>query len=194
MGKNKNGKNKNGKNNKKGGKNKSSSNPAAKKEVPCYCIIVMGFPGSGKSTLAKKFVQWGWVRINQDDLGSADECKKAIVKALKHDRSVVIDRCNVHPKERKMWFTFAKKQKENIETFLVWLDPGIDVCKQRVKDRKNHPTLPPERGDEVIDMFAKGFKPPEDWECKYEEIIHITNNEESKDFEKKFSSISVKLK
>ena len=50
----------------------------------------------------------GWIHINQDALGSADECKKALEKAVKHGRNVVLDRCNVHAKERKMWITDAK--------------------------------------------------------------------------------------
>jgi hypothetical protein len=45
----------------------------------------------------------GWVRVNQDDLGDADQCKVVLRKALKHGKSVLLDRCNVHMKERKMF-------------------------------------------------------------------------------------------
>jgi len=32
----------------------------------------------------------GWVHINQDALGTAVECKKALEKAIKHGRNVVL--------------------------------------------------------------------------------------------------------
>lgn len=75
----------------------------APKEKGVYLIILCGLPGSGKSTLSHALVSFGWIRVNQDDLGSADECKKLLKKAMKHGKSVIIDRCNVHAKERKMW-------------------------------------------------------------------------------------------
>ncbi len=73
------------------------------KEKGVFLLILCGLPGSGKSTLSHSLETYGWIRVNQDDLGSADECKKLLKKAMKHGKSVVVDRCNVHAKERKMW-------------------------------------------------------------------------------------------
>jgi len=41
-------------------------------------------------------------------LGTCDECKKLLDKGLKHNQNVVLDRCNVMMKERKM---FGKSSK-----------------------------------------------------------------------------------
>jgi predicted kinase len=76
-----------------------------------------------------------------------------------------------------MWATEALKEDPNVRIVLVWFDTPVDVCKERVKARKNHPTLGPDMADEVIDRFASGFKPPEDWELrgpKYALMSHIT--------------------
>ena len=47
---------------------------------------------------------------------------------------------------------------------LIWLSTSVEECKRRAKERKNHPTLDIEKADEVIDEFAKGFKPPQTFE------------------------------
>eukprot|EP01127_Copromyxa_protea_P021302 TRINITY_DN7289_c0_g1_i2.p1 TRINITY_DN7289_c0_g1~~TRINITY_DN7289_c0_g1_i2.p1 ORF type:complete len:113 (+),score=18.27 TRINITY_DN7289_c0_g1_i2:140-478(+) len=64
------------------------------KEIECTsCLLVLvGLPGSGKSTVATQLEKSGWLRVNQDDLGSADECKKLLDKGLKHNQHVVLDR------------------------------------------------------------------------------------------------------
>jgi predicted kinase len=113
-------------------------------------------------------------------------------KALKHGKSVIIDRCNVHVKERKMWILEAQKAEvRNIES--LFLNPGIDVCKQRVRDRRWHPTLSPENGDSVIDDFAQALKAPEKWEG-FQKIITITNDEEMKKIIKGISDYPVETK
>lgn len=84
-------------------------------------------------------------------------------------------------KERKMFVTEMKRECAVKHVEVAFLDTPIDVCKERVRDRRNHPTLSgnsvlyfihflffislvADMGDEVIDSFLKGFKPPESWE------------------------------
>ncbi|KAL9648660.1 hypothetical protein ABK040_016290 [Willaertia magna] len=157
---------------------KSSSKPASKNSnTSTHLIILCGFPGSGKSTFATSCEKHGWIRVNQDDLGDASECKKVLEKSLKHGKSVILDRCNIHPKDRKMWITEAKKLDcKHID--LVWFTTSPEVCKQNIKQRSNHPTLPPEKADEVVDEFAKGFKPPQQYEG-FEHFYQVNTREES---------------
>jgi predicted kinase len=134
----------------------------------------------------------GWIRICQDELGSQEECKKLMHKALKHGKSVIIDRCNVHVKERKMWILEAQKAEvTNIES--LFLNPGIEVCKQRVRERKWHPTLSPENGDSVIEDFAQTLKAPEKWEG-FQKIMIATSDEELKQIIKEISDYPVETK
>eukprot|EP01124_Arcella_intermedia_P032352 TRINITY_DN7527_c0_g1_i1.p1 TRINITY_DN7527_c0_g1~~TRINITY_DN7527_c0_g1_i1.p1 ORF type:complete len:173 (+),score=48.24 TRINITY_DN7527_c0_g1_i1:68-586(+) len=154
-----------------------------KKEAPssksCFLILV-GLPGSGKSTIAKELEKSGWIRANQDELGSAGECQKVIAKAVKHNANVVLDRCNTMEKERKMFITEAKKGGAT-QVEVLFLDIPAEECKRRVSERHNHPTLSPEKGDEVIDSFLRGFKGPGQWEG-YNKMMVAKTGEEAKKY------------
>lgn len=74
---------------------KSKSSKSGKQEATSssiFCLITCGLPGSGKSTISKELEKYGWIRVNQDDMGTQEECKKIMNKALKHGKSVVVDR------------------------------------------------------------------------------------------------------
>lgn len=58
--------------------------------------------------------------VCQDDLGSAENCKTFIEKALKHGENVIIDRVNLHPKDRQMWKTYCKSVKADCRLVLLW--------------------------------------------------------------------------
>ena len=163
------------KSNNNNGKSKASTSSSTKKtggssssKTEQWVILLMGFPGAGKSHIAKQLeTKYGYVRINQDELGTCDECKKLLAKALRNGKSVCIDRCNIHPKERKMWINETRmvlddKSFRNFD--LIWVSTSVDECKRRAKERRNHPTLDTEKADEVIDEFARGFKPPQPFE------------------------------
>ena len=62
-------------------------------------------------------------------------------EALKKGQSVVVDRCNFDFMQRHTWVQLASKYgATNIEA--VVFDTSADVCKQRVTDREDHPTIP----------------------------------------------------
>ncbi|KAF0977550.1 hypothetical protein FDP41_003542 [Naegleria fowleri] len=154
--------------------------------TPTHLILLCGFPGSGKSTFATLCEKHGFVRINQDTLGDAAECKKLMEKSFKHNKSVVLDRCNIHPKDRKMWITEAKKLGvKHID--LVWFTTSPEQCKTNIRERKNHPTLPPENADKVVDEFSKGFKPPQKFEGPYENLFEVNNEKEGQELVKKLA-------
>ena len=57
-------------------------------------------------------------------------------------------------------------------------------CVERAKARKNHATLSPEKAEDVIAMFGKGFKEPHESELgklgKYDFAEKITDDESAK--------------
>ena len=99
-----------------------------------------------------------------------------MAKVLAHEKCVVVDRCNVHRKERRIWINIARKaQHTNIQS--LYLNTAIQVCKQRVAERRNHPTLQGPEGMKVVDQFLRGFSKPEKFEgfnvvyvCKPDEV------------------------
>ena len=90
-------------------KSSSSSSSSGKKgtaSTPLDVVITVGLPGSGKSTFSKLLASQSggkWVHVSQDELGTQDECRKAIAKALKHRQPLVFDRCCVLERERRLW-------------------------------------------------------------------------------------------
>eukprot|EP01091_Cochliopodium_minus_P020982 TRINITY_DN9387_c0_g1_i1.p1 TRINITY_DN9387_c0_g1~~TRINITY_DN9387_c0_g1_i1.p1 ORF type:complete len:185 (-),score=37.84 TRINITY_DN9387_c0_g1_i1:29-583(-) len=182
---------------KKNNKNSSNSNTSS---ATLYFAIMVGFPGSGKSTISKKMESFSFVRVNQDDLGSSELCKQEIKKNLKAQNNIVLDRCNVHAKDRKMWVNYVdsvvkteiKKTTINVKYILIHVNTSVEECKKRAKERKIHPTLDVEKADEVIDMFAKGFRPPEVWEIKpkdYTKMYTVETYEEIDDLLKELKNL-----
>jgi len=156
-----------------------------------YLLIVCGLPGSGKSTVSKELEPFGWVRVNQDDLGSAEDCKKIMEKALKHCKSVIIDRCNVHAKERKMWMQEAKKYTNQME--VLFLDVPMEECIRRVRERINHPTLDGENAEVVIRDFQKRLEEPQKWEG-FGKIMISTSSDETNQYIKELSAYDISKK
>lgn len=101
-------------------------------------IILVGLPGSGKSTFARKYDNY---KILNQDLTNGG--KKALLKKceyfLKENRNVVIDRCNMSPKQRKPFIDLAKKYNAFIEVVILIVSPSI--CENRIANRLGHPTV-----------------------------------------------------
>ncbi len=86
--------------------------------------MLKGLPASGKSTLARELVDSGnYIRVNRDDLramlhngkwsGKNEDMIVAVEVAiamdgLAKDKNVVIDDCNLNPKNENMWRAYAK--------------------------------------------------------------------------------------
>lgn len=126
-------------------------------------VLLIGLPGSGKSTVSNLICSTSkqWFRVSQDELGSREECKKQMIKALKQNLNVLVDRCNAHAKERKMWFhDIVESKLENVQMEAFFLNTSVEICKQRVLTRKDHPNLKGEAGAGVIDQFVKNLEAP----------------------------------
>ena len=133
-----------------------------------HAVILIGFPGCGKSTFAK-LLGPSVVVCSSDELGSKEQ-RKLAEKCARTGKTPLIDSCNVHPKDRAMWASLLPQQR----LLVIWLNTPLQQCAERAKGRKGHPTLPPEKVDEVLGRFAKGFKPPTDHERrKYQLFLEV---------------------
>lgn len=117
-------------------------------DIPDFSLVVLiGATGAGKSTFASKwFLPSEIISSDQcramvsDDpndqsvTGDAFELVKAIAeKRLKHRRLTVIDATNVRASERRAWVEIARRW--HALPVAVVLDPGLDVCIERNKER-----------------------------------------------------------
>jgi predicted kinase/predicted phosphohydrolase len=151
-----------------------SSNASDHREV----IVLVGLPASGKSMFAKMLESSGkYVRINQDDLGSSNKCKGAMVNALKSGKSVVIDRVNFDGSQRARWISLA--QKLGVDNIMcIVIDQSEEVCKQRITERKDHPTVP--QGPDavrVVDNFVPLMKQPSTAEG-FKQVLRVAGEEQ----------------
>lgn len=125
-------------------------------------VMLKGLPASGKSTRAKEIVETGdWVRVNRDLLremlhfgkwsgrneGKVVEAEKAIaLAALAAGHNVVVDDCNLNPKNRDMWVEVAKSADAKFETEAF--NTSVLECVQRDRLREKRV------GDHVIRNMA----------------------------------------
>lgn len=141
-------------------------------------IVLVGLPGSGKSTLAAKFEQHGYVRVNQDELGSRKKCKTLMSNALAEKSNVVVDRCNFDVNQRKAWIDLAKEHGVK-NVYAIYLDTPINTCKNRVITRQNHPTIAPVEGSKaIVDKFAAIAVPIGQGEG-FVDVLNVTSDEEA---------------
>jgi len=127
-------------------------------------VMLCGLPGSGKSTVAKIMAARGWIRINQDELGSRGACSKLMRLQLEKGKNVVIDRCNFDAHQRKSFIDIAiEGGVSNITCVHLKLDP--DECLKRAAKRKDHPSIKNEEGaKKAIRNINKDWTDPESQE------------------------------
>lgn len=123
-------------------------------------VVLAGLPGSGKSTVAKIMERHGWVRVNQDELGSRGACIKYARLNLKKGKNVVIDRCNFNAHQRKSWVDLAV-ECDVADVSCFWLDIEASVALDRASKRTDHPTIKnPEGAKKAIENIDKQFTEP----------------------------------
>ena len=125
-------------------------------------VVICGPPGSGKSFFSTAVCSLypGWVRVNQDTLGSRGACIAAAQKALRNGSKVLIDRCNFDKSQRAPWLDIAKHFQVPCSALTLKVPP--ETCRLRITNRQEHPTgVMGARGVCIYNSFAKDFRPPE---------------------------------
>jgi predicted kinase len=138
--------------------------------------ILVGMPGAGKSTYAQTVP--GEI-INQDKLGDRKICIKRAKELLSEGKDVIIDRTNISRKQRAIWTNLAKEFKvEQIQVVELRISPELAI--ERVKNRKDHPTIKEdtslEKIQEIVRRFVNEYEAPHmDEGFTSYTIIHVDN-------------------
>jgi predicted kinase len=157
-----------------GGKQKGSVTSSTR------VMLTVGYPGCGKSTFANKLIgnAPGWARVNQDEMGTRGAVERAFDIALKEGKNVLVDRTNFDIPQRHYWLSTAYRL--GVTKFdCVEFRLSSDICKKRVSERENHPTIPKgETGLAIIDKFVGMTQWPLLTEG-FDNIWTITSNQEA---------------
>lgn len=139
-------------------------------------IILCGLPASGKSTFAKALVAAQskfFIRVNRDEMRGKGEVDRALSDALRPclklmnqggnrkpiamSQCIVIDNCHVTATKRREWMDAVHR----LPTWCVYFDRPVEVCKQRISQRKDHPTIPAgPAGLPIIDSMLRQWQTP----------------------------------
>ncbi|KAL6987864.1 Carboxylic ester hydrolase [Sarracenia purpurea var. burkii] len=122
------------------GKSSSRGEEETKKAI---VVILVGAPGSGKSTFCDHVMRAStrpWVRICQDTIGNGKagtkiQCLMSAASALKDEKSVFIDRCNIDREQRA---DFVKLGSPQIDVHAVVLDLPAKICISQSVKRVGH--------------------------------------------------------
>lgn len=138
-------------------------------------IILVGLPGSGKSSFAEKFRHYEIV--NQDKLGSRQKCLEVFRKAMKEQKNVIIDRCNINRLQRLIWIKEAQRFGVK-EINCIYFHVNPEECIDRISNRKGHATIKEtssfEKNSEIVYNFSKTFEIPM-IEEGFQKILMINN-------------------
>lgn len=137
-------------------------------------LMLCGLPASGKSTFAKALVAEQpefFIRVNRDEMRGKGEVDRALAAALQPylktlnsrkapatTRCIVIDNCHVTATKRREWLEAVHR----LPTLCVYFDRPVDVCKLRVSQRLDHPTIPAgTAGIPIIESMVRQWERPE---------------------------------
>ena len=83
---------------------------------------------------------------------------------------IVIDRTNPWRWQRERFAEAARERGYRVR--IIHFDVPREVCERRIRDRTDHPTLPPERMHEALDRFETALEPPTKGESDVLQVRH----------------------
>ena len=147
-------------------------------------ILLCGFAASGKSTFSTALVSAHpeyFRRINKDEMRGKGQIDSALNNAMQnilsgghYSGSVVIDCCNLTQSKRKEWLAAC----HNSDAWCIFFDVSLEDCKERIRYRDNHPTIPAgSAGITILDSMSKQLQPPQHGES-FSRIINLRCEDE----------------
>jgi predicted kinase len=149
-------------------------------------VLMVGLPGSGKSTFATVLAErlpWKYVRINQDELGSREQCLAETEIILSRGLCPIIDRCNVSRVQRKHFLELASVTNREIDCICLCI-PRED-CHSRCRLRHEHPTLKPYEVASVLKRMESEWEPP----TTSEGFRRVRSNETNAEFQRELHGL-----
>lgn len=123
-------------------------------------LFLVGKPGSGKSWLSESLVKRrprSTIVISQDESGSRASCETMLGGTYPASTLLIVDRCNPEASDRKTWLSLIQT---GMQVIAIYFDYPLELCRQRVDQRLNHPTIKAGRGGPALRQMGKTMAPP----------------------------------
>ncbi|OAV92317.1 hypothetical protein PTTG_03919 [Puccinia triticina 1-1 BBBD Race 1] len=126
------------------------SQPERTPDKPPRILVLSGWVGSGKSTFATQLENSdpNFVRICQDVLGKRQACEAMARRSLKEGKSIIIDRQNFDPKQRRTWIRIGQEfdqlqppGTQSVDCDLIEFATPFEECARRLRARTGHETI-----------------------------------------------------
>eukprot|EP00210_Caulerpa_lentillifera_P004310 g4113.t1 len=140
-------------------------------EIP-RVVMMIGVSRSGKSRFAAALYRMGWNVIGGNLYEEIPH--EQFLQSIKEGKEVVIDRCNLTPEDRSVWFQKINKEFQDtriLQWIAVVMDTSLEECMLRSKNSSVK-----ERNR--IHRHTREFQPPRISEG-FNEILHFTDFESS---------------
>lgn len=133
-------------------------------------VILVGRQGAGKTHYCLTELA-DHHRISQDEGPRQFErlfrrYQKALAEGVVQ---IVVDRTNPTVARRNQFVYAAREHGYRVK--IIYFDVPRQLCEQRIRDRKGHPTLSVEKMTEAINRYEQMLEPPTQAEC--DELIII---------------------
>jgi atypical dual specificity phosphatase len=158
-------------------------------------LFLIGKPGSGKSFFSemvtkRRLGNKPTIIISQDDCGSKEMCEKEIGREWPPSTLLIFDRCNPKSKDRKAWL---KKIHPDRRAIAIYFDFDKQLCRQRIDQRVDHPTIRAGRGVKALEEMDKTMEPPK-LDEGFKTIIRITSFSAAKELAVKWLTSPIPLR
>ena len=122
---------------------------------------MVGPPGCGKTTYCENNLK-DYLRISQDEQGKNHI--NNYTQALSKDKErIVIDRMNLNREQRERYLKPAREA--GYKTHIAVLQESFKTCYERIKTRKDHPTLTIENAHDALSMYFFQYQKPKKGEA-----------------------------
>jgi predicted kinase len=133
-------------------------------------VILVGMQGAGKTHYCR-IVLPDYQRISQDEGPRTYRGVLLQLDRLLHEGAprIVIDRTNPMRSQRREFAALARAAGYRVK--IVYFDIPMAICRERIRQRKTHPTLGQDRMNEAIAQYVSRLDIPTAEEC--DELIMV---------------------